>query len=226
MRNKILKRILIGVAIALLLIFSTIFYALIKNDFKTNQILDDYSVIYSNPKYQTSLYIENLEPIKQDVSCGYAVIEMFAKWSGNENITEKSLYDEYGEVVTSTGDSFEKEMNKQFKNFSTKMYKYLKNTELIDKIYDSLSSGIPVPFEWAAKFENEWTLHYSLVTGIDIKNNLVTILNPYGYKETISIDEFLERTSFKAYDNMPLFIKLGFAFEIFEKNTIFIVEPK
>ncbi len=221
-----LKRILIGVVITFLLILSTIFCALIINDNKTNQILDDYSPIYSDPKYQNSFYIEDLEPIKQDISCGYAVIEMFTKWTGDENITEKALYDEYGKVVTSTGDSFEKEMNKQFKNYDTKIYKYLKNTELIDKIYDSLSSGIPVPFEWAAKFENEWTLHYSLAIGIDIKNNTITVLNPYGYKETISIDEFLERTSFKAYNNMPLFIKLGFAFEIFEKNTIFIVEPK
>ena len=98
MRNKLLKRILIGVMIVLLLILSIIFFALIKNNLKTNQILDDYSVIYSNPKYQTSFYIENLEPIKQDISCGYAVIEMFAKWSGDKNITEKSLYDEYGKV--------------------------------------------------------------------------------------------------------------------------------
>jgi hypothetical protein len=226
MKNKAFKRILIGAAVVLLLIFATIFGAIIINNNKTNQVFDDYSSIYSNPKYQNSYYVDNLEPIKQDISCGYAVIEMFAKWSGNENITEKSLYDEYGAVVTSTGDSFEKEMNKQFKNYNTTMYKYLKNTELIDKIYDSLSSGIPVPFEWAARFEDEWTLHYSLVTGIDIENNLVTVLNPYGYKETISIDEFLERTSFRAYDNMPLFIKLGFAFGIFEKNTIFIVEPK
>lgn len=215
-----------GIAATLLIILTIIICAIIKDNIKTDQLFDDYSSIYSNPKYDSSFYVDNLEPIKQDISCGYAVIEMFAKWAGENNITEKSLYDEYGKVVTSTGDSFEKEMNKQFEAYNTTMYKNLKNTELVDKIYDSLSSGIPVPSEWAAKFEDEWTLHYSLVTGIDIKNNIVTVLNPYGYRETISIDEFLERTSFKAYDNMPLFIKLGFAFGIFEKNTIFIVEPK
>ena len=106
------------------------------------------------------------------------------------------------------------------------MFKYLKNSELIDKVYDSLDNNIPVAFEWAAKLDNEWTLHYSLIIGMDIKNDVITIANPYGYIEKISIKEFLNRTSFTSYENMPLFLKLGFAFNIFEKNTIFISERK
>jgi hypothetical protein len=50
------------------------------------------------------------------------------------------------------------------------------------------------------------------------------ISNPYGYKEEISIIEYLDRTSFNSYENMPLFFKLGFNFGLFEKNTIFIIE--
>ena len=37
----------------------------------------------------------------------------------------------------------------------------------------------------------------------------------------VSIDEFISRSSFKAYKNMPLFLNFGFAFGAFEKNTIF-----
>ena len=120
----------------------------------------------------------------------------------------------------------QKEMNKQFPNYQTTMYKYLKSKDLIDKVYDSVSIGIPVPFEWAAKYEDTWTLHYSLIIGIDINNDKITISNPYGYLEEISIKEFINRTSFEAYTNMPIYLKLGFAFGIFEKNTIFIVEKK
>ena len=65
-------------------------------------------------------------------------------------------------------------------------------------------------------------MHYSLVTGLDILGNKVTIANPYGYVEEISLDEFLDRTRFDAYEDMPLFLKLGFAFGIFEKNTVFV----
>lgn len=223
--NKILKRSLIAIGVTLILLIGTVAFALIKTELETNQILDDYSSIYSNPKYSNAISIDGVSYIKQDVSCGYAVIEMFAKWAGKDSVTEKSLYDNYGKVVTSTGKSFEEEMNKQFPNYKTTMYKNLKNTELIDRLYDSLSQKIPIPFEWAAKNDNEWTLHYSLVTGIDIPNDLVTIQNPYGYEEKIKIKEFLDRTSFKAYENMPILLKLGFAFGIFEKNTIFVVSP-
>ena len=39
---------------------------------------------------------------------------------------------------------------------------------MIDKGYDSLVRGIPVPFELATLYEGEWTLHYSLIVGADI----------------------------------------------------------
>ena len=142
---KILKRVAITFGSLLALIIIIILIAIFKTNLKTNQMLDDYSGIYSDPKYQKAVSVDDITLVKQDISCGYAVIEMFAKWDKNENITEKSLYDEYGGVVTSTGKSFEEEMNKKFPEYKTTMYPYLKNTELIDKTYASLSEGIPVP---------------------------------------------------------------------------------
>ena len=189
---------------------------------KTNSIMDDYSSVFSSDKYKTPVYIDGVEVITQDVSCGYAVIEMFSSWNGGD-ITEEKLYSEYGKVVTSTGDSFEKEMNKQFSEYETTIHKWLKNTELIDMVYENLSRGIPVPFEWAAKFEGQWTLHYSLIIGMDIPKDKITVANPYGYYEELTVSEFLDRTSFASYENMSLFLRLGFAFGIFEKNTVFTV---
>ena len=52
-------------------------------------------------------------------------------------------------------------MNRWFPEFTTEIRKYLKNTELIDLVYNQLSEGIPVPIEWAARYGDEWTLHYS-----------------------------------------------------------------
>ena len=220
--KKVIKA-LISIVLVLLIISVG---AVLINIFRTNSILDSIDDVYDDPKYEQKVTVEGANYIKQDVSCGYAVIEMFAKWTGNNDITEKSLYDKYDKVVTSTGKKFEEEMNKQFPEYKTTMYKYLKNTELIDKVYTSLSNGIPVPVEWAAKLEGEWTLHYSLVTAMDIPNDKVTILNPYGYEENISLDEFVDRTSFYSYSNMPIYLRLGFAFGIFEKNTIYIIEKK
>ena len=190
---------------------------------KEKAIDNDYSYIYTDERFMTPVSAYGVEVITQDVSCGYAVIEMFSSWSGGD-ITEESLYDEYGRVVTSTGNSFCDEMNRRFPGRTTTMYSYLTNSELIERVYDSLQRGVPVPFEWAALYGDEWTLHYSLVIGMDIPSDRVTVANPYGYYEDLTIDEFLMRTRYEAYEDMPLFLKLGFAFGIFEENTVFIVE--
>ena len=188
---------------------------------RTNALHDDYSDLLGDAKRNAPVQVEGVDVITQDVSCGYAVIEMFSAWDGG-NVTEKSLYDEYGKVVTSTGQSFCDEMNKRFPAYETTMRKYLTDSELLAAVHESLDAGVPVPFEWAAKHGDEWTLHYSLVTGMDLAGNKVTVANPYGYVEELGIDEFLRRTSFEAYEGMPLFLKLGFAFGFFEENTVFI----
>ena len=219
-KNKSVLTVVLIIALILLMVIVT---PLIILKARTAAISDDYSSVFHNDKYSKPVSVDGVEVIKQDVSCGYAVIEMFGAWSGH-TVTEESLYSEYGKVVTSTGKAFCNEMNKQFPKYKTTMYKYLKNTELIDVVYDSLAKGIPVPFEWAAPYGDEWTLHYSLLTGMDIPNDKVFIANPYGYNEEISVEEFLNRTSFEAYEDMPWYLKMGFAVGIFEKNTVFIAE--
>lgn len=195
------------------------------NKIRAIRMKNDYSEIYKNEKYQKAVAVSGITVFPQKYSCGYAVIQMISQWN-NSGLTEEGLYKEYGKIVTSTGKAFAKEMNRKFPEYNTHMYKYLKNSHLIDKIYDSLAAGVPVPFEWAAKNDGEWTLHYSLITGLDVPGDKITIANPYGFVEELSIEDFLKRTSFDAYEKMPLFIKLGFAYSVFEKNTIYILEPR
>lgn len=217
--KKLLK--IVGAIIGLFLCIVVVM--LIISGIRTRLTQDDYSKVYVDEKYQTPVKIENIEVITQDISCGYAVIEMFSTWNGG-NITEESLYDQYGTIVTSTGKKFCEEMNKQFPEYKTEMHKYVKNTEFIDIMYETLASGKPVPFEWAALYGDEWTLHYSLIIGADIPSDKITVANPYGYYEELTLEELLERTSFQAYEDMPLFMKMGFAIGLFEKNTIFSVK--
>ena len=195
---------------------------LLISSIRTKVTQNDYSSVYSDPKYEKALKIDNVEVIKQHISCGYAVIEMISKWKGGD-VTEDSLYEAYGTIVTSTGNKFCEEMNKQFPDYNTEIHKYAKNTEFIDIMYDTLALGKPVPFEWAALYGDEWTLHYSLIIGADIPNDKITVANPYGYYEELTLEELLNRTSFQAYDNMPLFMQMGFAIGLFEKNTIFSI---
>lgn len=194
------------------------------NKIKAVRMKNDYSSIYKNEKYQKPVFVQEITAFPQKYSCGYAVIQMMAQWNNNMALTEEALLAEHGKIVTSTGRAFAAEMNRKLPQYKTQQYRYLKNTELIDKVYESLAAGVPVPFEWAAKKDDEWTLHYSIITGLDLAADKIIIANPYGFVEEISIEEFLSRTSFDSYEKMPLFIKLGFAYGIFEKNAVFILE--
>ena len=222
MKHRAAKRALIAIAVVLGAAVCAVVVALVVLQVRTGAMLDDWTGIYDDDRYRTPVSVEGVEVIEQDVSCGYAVIEMFSAWSGGD-ITEESLYDQYGSVVTSTGPSFCDEMNKQFPQYTTTMRSWLTDTELLDALYQSLARGMPVPIEWAAKLGDDWTLHYSLVTGMDVPADRITVANPYGYTEQLPIADFLSRTSFEAYGDMPLFLRLGFAFGIFEKNAIFTV---
>lgn len=222
MKKKAIKKTVAAVGIIIVLLILVCAAALVRLHVKTAAIQNDYSAVARDEKYQLPVRAEGVEVITQDVSCGYAVLEMFSRWNGGD-LTEEDLYAEYGKVVTSTGKAFCEEMNKRFPEYTTTMRSYLTNTELIDTVYACLSEGKPVPVEWAALYGDDWTLHYSLIVGMDIPNDTVTVANPYGYMEEVSVAEFLERTSFEAYEHMPLFLKLGFAFGFFEKNTVFAV---
>ena len=223
MKSRALKVTVIAIAaiLGVLVVIAIVGLSLLQ--VRTASLHDDWQSVRKDVQLAAPVQVEGVEVITQDVSCGYAVIEMFSAWDGGD-VTEESLYDEYGKVVTSTGQSFCDEMNKRFPSYKTTMRKNLTDMELLRAVHSSLEVGVPVPFEWAAKSGDEWTLHYSIVTGMDLQGDRVTVANPYGYVEELPIGEFLSRTSFEAYEDMPLFLKLGFAFGIFEQNTVFVPE--
>ena len=188
---------------------------------KTNNIKTDYSYLKEDSIYATKVEVTGVELVTQHISCGYATIEMLSSFYG-KRVTEDELSNKNnGSVSTSSSSGFRKEINESISSKSFVEESYLKNDILLKSIHDSLSLNNPVAIEWAAKYENEWTLHFSVVGGLDLKNDNVTIYNPYGYIENITLDEFINRTSFQAYENMPLFLNFGFAFGAFHKNTVF-----
>ena len=158
--------------------------------------------------------------VKQDISCGYAIIEMLSTYYGN-TVTEKQLSDKNnGAISTATTSGFVKEINRTIENANYVSKEYLKNDELLLTINKSLINDKPVAVEWAAKLEDEWTLHWSVVTGMDQEH--IYVNNPYGYKEEISYEDFISRTTFKAFKNMHIGYHFGFAFGLFSKNTIIV----
>ena len=194
---------------------------LIADAVKTNNLNADYSYLRNDAKYKDKVEVTGLELVTQHVSCGYATIEMISSFYGNK-VTEDDLDARNSAVSTQTSQGFLDEINKSIPSHSFVKCSYLKNDALLKEVHDAIKDNKPVALEWAALYENkEWTLHFSVVTSIDLGNNKVTIYNPYGYIENIEVEEFVDRTTFKAYKGMPLFYNYAFAFGLFDKNTIF-----
>lgn len=187
---------------------------------KTANLSANYSYLKEDATYKEKVEIADLALVKQHVSCGYASIEMISTYYGNP-VTEDELDARNKAISTASTDGFLKEINKSIPSKKFVKRTYLKHDTLLKEIHTSLKNDNPVAIEWAAKYENEWTLHFSVVSGLDLANDNVTVYNPYGYIENVTTKEFIGRTTFDAYKNMPLFLNFGFAFGAFHKNTIF-----
>ena len=191
---------------------------------KTASLKKDYNYLKKDANYSTKVEINGLELVEQHVSCGYASIEMISSFYGNK-VTEDDLDSKNnGGVSTASSGGFLNEINDSIPSKKFTMKSYLKHDVLLKSIHDALKNNNPVALEWAALYENEWTLHFSVISALDIANDNVTVYNPYGYIENLNLKEFIDRTSFEAYKNIPLFLNFGFAFGAFHKNTIFYAE--
>ena len=188
---------------------------------KTESVKNDYSYLKSDEIYNSKVEVLGIELVEQHVSCGYATIEMMSAFYGDKVSEDDLDARNKGGVSTSSSNGFLKEINKSITSKTFVKRSYLKNDSLLKNIHDSLANNNPVALEWAAKYNDEWTLHFSLVSGMDLTNDEMTIYNPYGYIEKISVEEFIGRTTFESYKNIPLFLNFGFAYGAFEKNTIF-----
>ena len=187
---------------------------------RTANLSKDWAYLKEDASFGKKAEVKELSLVTQHVSCGYATIEMLSSFYGKK-VSEDDLAKKNASISTSSSSGFLKEANSSIPSHSFSMHSYLSNDALLKEIHVSLRNNNPVAVEWAAKYEGEWTLHFSVVTALDLKSDNVTVYNPYGYVENIKVGEFLSRTSFEAYSNMPLFLQFGFAYGAFDKNTIF-----
>ncbi|MCR5308830.1 MAG: C39 family peptidase [Bacilli bacterium] len=217
-KKKIVVIIVCSITCALVLAFAIPFIIL---GFKTSSINKNWIYLKEDEHYNRKVEVSGINLVEQHISCGYATIEMLSEFYGKK-VTEDDLNNKNnGGVSTSSTNGFLNEINECINDKSFVSETYLANDELLKHIHKSLESGNPVVLEWAAKFENEWTLHFSVVTSLDIYNDNIIIYNPYGFIENIGITEFLNRSSFEAFDSIPLFLNFGFVFGAFHKNAIF-----
>ena len=188
---------------------------------RTHNLDKDYVYLKTDANYSKKVEVNGVCLKTQKISCGYASIEMLSDYYGNRVSEDELDVKNNGAVSTASTAGFLKEINESIPSKEFVKKTYLTNDDYLKEIHDSLSKNNPVAIEWAAKYEDEWTLHFSVVVAMDLANDNITIHNPYGYVEDIDSEEFISRTTFKAYKNLPLFLNFGFAFGAFDKNALF-----
>ena len=229
-RKKGVKIFFAAVAGLLLLALLLVAVMFLRQWFISRKINDDYTAVLQNPAYQTPVSVSGIPTLAQEISCGYAILEMLADWQG-KGITEQTLFaDNKGAVTTAMGTGFLDEISKQFPEWEIARHINLTNSELLQTVYETLAAGMPVPIEFAALRDTGsgkvWTLHFAVVVGMDLQKDVVFVQNPYGYEETYSVNEFLRATRYDSYEDMELFFRFGFAFGLFHKNTVYTIQNK
>lgn len=223
--GKVLLIIVCCVIIAALLLTGAMF---LRQAMTSSRIMDDFTAVLEDPTYQTPVAVEDVHFITQEISCGYAIIEMLANWQGKE-VNEHTLFEENNHTIsTAMGTGFLGELGKQFPEWDVTRHVNLTNSEVLTTIHEALATGMPVPIEFAALMdtgeEKEWTLHFAVVTAMDLRNDSITVQNPYGYEEVYTAKDFLNATRYDSYENMAFHFKLGFAFGLFHKNTVYTLQ--
>lgn len=188
---------------------------------RSASIKDDYASLKNDAHYSTKVEVSGIELVTQHISCGYASIEMLSSFYGAKVSEDELSQRNGGAISTASTDGFFKEIGRSIPAKSFEKKTYLKHSEYLKEIHDSLARQNPVAIEWAAKYEGVWTLHFSVVSALHIAEDQVTVYNPYGYIENIGVDEFIDRVSFEAYKDIPLFLSFGFAYGAFDKNGLF-----
>ena len=156
----------------------------------------------------------------EEISAGYASVETLARFFGLEELPEPERGREHW-----TNREFQDELRRVFPDYYVTRRSNLRNTELVDVIFTSLEAGNPVIIFHAAESPDGDALEkrYSVVIGVDLPNDRITLGSPQGAFARYTLDDFIRSSRFDNYET-SFFQRLLFAFRIYSKNTVFIVD--
>jgi len=148
-----------------------------------------------------------------------------------EPVSAKQILALGGEIEKLTNAGILAELQKRFPDHEIKPKKNLKNSELLDVIYDSLSDGMAVLCLIAEPEETDKSApaggaYLGAVASMDIPGDQIALTDPEGGERLYGVREFLRAARFESQGDTELFAKLKFALEIVTKNTVFVLEEK
>jgi len=185
---------------------------------------DSASALVRRAKFNEPIRIGALQTSLEEVSVGYASIELIARFVG----MEETPVPHRGRERWSNSE-FYAELRRVFTQYEIIKHANIRNTELVDTIYDALSAGNPVIAFRAVEIfdddesEGRWEMRYDVVIGVDLPRDRITLNDPHGFVTRISLSEFIRSVRFQEYE-MSLFEILAFAYRLYQRNTIYIID--
>jgi hypothetical protein len=180
-------------------------------------------------KYNNPVEISELQQHRgRERSAGYGSIELLARYFG---LAETPVPDR--DIERRTNRQFLDELRRVFPEYIITRHSNLRNSELIDLIYDTLEAGNPViifhavqePETGNGEDDTQSEMRYSVAIGVDLHNNSILLSDPNGTILRYTLNDFVRSARFEDYE-MTIYERIAFAFRIYSKNTIFVIEPE
>ena len=195
---------------------------------------DAASALLRRAKFDEPVRVAALHSERQERHPGYASIELAAHFFGMDTIPEPPRGKERW-----TNAEFYSELNRVFPQYTISRHSNLRNTDFVELIFDTLVAGdiaivfhavsTEVPREGDSESSEdeevvlEWAKRYSIVAGVDLQRDRITLNDPHGFVTRLTLSDFIRATRFEEYDH-TLFEMITFAFRVYQRNTVFVIE--
>ena len=164
-------------------------------------------------------------------TCAIVSMAIIANSLGVET-TEQGLLSDLGLLDRTTGllpNEYLTAVNQVLEplSYSVSMVNPTSQAEILNVISDSLENNLPLVMFYAAP--DDWNpphynTHFAVVYGIDMKDGIVKISNPYGYLQELSFAELYDGLDFTSYAAEPFAFRLARKVGMVHNNTLFIFE--
>ena len=190
---------------------------------------DDLSPLYEDPALLQPVAVEGAEPQKMVYSSEYNAISLVCSLLG-EPVTEEELREQNsGQLACGGAQEFAQLLESRLPGYEAEVLKKQPDTMFLTQAHESLSKGIPVPFEYLAQegssSEKNYRLHLGVMVAMDLGKDSITVLSPFGEKEEYTVQGLLQATHFETGTGLPWYEYLALLSGDPSKNTLFLLRP-
>lgn len=175
--------------------------------------------------------LANFPVVKQPnpYTCGIATATILSNYLHHRNETPDDLIARYRVPIDhgTMPDTLIRWLSAELPGYSFMLYRNVGNLSLLREIHASLLDGVPVIVSFGAPNPFDaphYDFHYSAVYGLNLVNRTISISNPYGYTETISLSDFQKRMLFSELDRYPAFHRRVIEAKAIDKNEFILVK--